>query len=304
MFKKIYFLFIFLFIISFNSYSQDIQKDLLDLKNLLETGVINKEEYNSARKIIEEKGYKEKVTKSKKHNKKITKEVDQSSSKKIANTNFQTEISNFRYDQSRKFDVIYNLELLGRYDFNFENSRNFPLGMVEFWGGDDKCLEFICRQQKSSKEMSKRFKRTKKYNNRYPGSIFYAMAHFEYYYQYKLYKGEDSISKTFAKFKGDQPFNPGFKKIKSLIGLNKIRKKLRNALGMNLNTDPIIAINRFWAMGNFMNRAQVKQNEVSTEIDKRKKLVEKYRSLSDELREKTEKNLEKEMFSKIKEGRL
>ncbi len=66
MYKKIYVILIILFFFSFKSYAQDIQKDLLDLKNLFEAGVLNEEEYNSARKIIEEKGYKEKVIESKK----------------------------------------------------------------------------------------------------------------------------------------------------------------------------------------------------------------------------------------------
>ena len=66
MYKKIYILLIISFLFSFKLYAQDIQKDLLDLKNLFEAGVLNEEEYNSARKIIEEKGYKEKVIESKK----------------------------------------------------------------------------------------------------------------------------------------------------------------------------------------------------------------------------------------------
>ena len=82
MFKKIYIFLIISFLFSFKLYAQDIQKDLLDLKNLFEAGVLNEEEYNSARKIIEEKGYKEKVIESKKKIEikkeeiKITKEVE------------------------------------------------------------------------------------------------------------------------------------------------------------------------------------------------------------------------------------
>ena len=53
---------IFIFI---KLYAQDIQKDLR-FKKSIEAGVLNEEEYNSARKIIEEKGYKEKVRESKK----------------------------------------------------------------------------------------------------------------------------------------------------------------------------------------------------------------------------------------------
>lgn len=240
---------------------------------------------------------------------KITKEekiekTEPAQTQKKAFTNKLVKIDEFKYDESRKFDPLYNIELLGRYNNSFESSKDFPKEMIEFWGGNEKCLKFYCRQQKSSKEMSKRFKRNKKYNNKYPGSIFYAMAHFEYYYQFKLYKGEKSISKTLAKFEGKKSLNSGYTDVKSLIGLNKIRKKLRNALGMDLKTDPVVAINKFWTMGNFMSQAEVKQNELNEEIIIRKKLIDKYKSLSEKLRKKAEKNLEKEMFKKIKKGKV
>ncbi len=239
----------------------------------------------------------------KKETRKIKKTELAQTQKKVF-TNKLIKVDEFKYDQSRKFDPLYNIELLGRYDSSFENSKNFPKEMIEFWGGNEKCLKFYCRQQKSSKEMSKRFKRNKKYNNKYPGSIFYAMAHFEYYYQFKLSKGEKSISKTLAKFEGKKSLNSGYTVVKSLIGLNKIRKKLRNALGMDLKTDPVVAINKFWTMGNFMAQAEVKQNELNEEIIKRKKLIDKYKSLTEKLRKKAEKNLEKEMFKKIKKGKV
>ena len=60
---------IIIFLLLTNVHSQDIKKELSELKTLYETGVLTKEEYDAAKKIVSEKGYKEKVIKSKKKKK-------------------------------------------------------------------------------------------------------------------------------------------------------------------------------------------------------------------------------------------
>ena len=60
---------IIIFLLLTNVHSQDIKKELSELKTLYETGILTKEEYDAAKKIVSEKGYKEKVIKSKKKKK-------------------------------------------------------------------------------------------------------------------------------------------------------------------------------------------------------------------------------------------
>ena len=70
---------LYLFIISFffisETFSNENNKDLLELKKLLDAGIINTEEFDSAKKIITEKDYKKKVLESKKENKVVTTEI-------------------------------------------------------------------------------------------------------------------------------------------------------------------------------------------------------------------------------------
>ena len=69
----------------------------------------------------------------------------------------------------------------------FKEPREYPEGFLKTTAKKCKDLKFICIQDKAVKEMSLRFKRTDKYNDKNPGNQVYAMAHFEYIYSYAPY---------------------------------------------------------------------------------------------------------------------
>ena len=62
----------------------------------------------------------------------------------------------------------------------------------------------------------------------------------------------------------------------SLIKLNKSREQMRKALGMDLNTSIEDAMERYWVMGDFLEKGEIKKQKISKDIKKRGLLLDKY----------------------------
>ncbi len=216
--KKFFYLFLIIFFIFSKTYAQDIQKELVDLKNLYETGILNEEEYNSAIKIISEKGYKEKVLDSKKiiepkvDDTEIVKqdlskiEIEKNRKKRtnILNQKIKLALKKEEADpfcevvEKRKKDKIINYCLkdsdilkLGFYEKFF--APEFILNLVKG------CQTEICVRQTAGKKVYEYFvRRTEPYHARYPGAMIEGMAWFEIFYLDKLKKNQKYIDEYFA----------------------------------------------------------------------------------------------------------
>ena len=68
------------------------------------------------------------------------------------------------------------------------------------------------------------------------------------------------------------------KNVVSLIKLNKSREKMRAALGMDLNTSVEDAMERYWVMGDFLNKGEIKKNKIDKNTKKRAELLTKYKN--------------------------
>ena len=133
---------------------------------------------------------------------------------------------------------------------------------------------FDCRAKKSASRMSKIFRKSDKYHSKKPGDMFHALAYFEYFYQYQLKKKEKRIAR-FTKYWPDKKKHG--KTIVTLLKFNKARLKMREALGMNLGTSTEEAIQKFWIMGEYLNKGKVVEQKIHPDIKKRKKVLDKYK---------------------------
>mgnify|MGYP006167594783 FL=1 len=153
----------------------------------------------------------------------------------------------------------------------FSEPKVYPAGMIESFGKG--CKEFFCRAQKATKKMSIVFNRGSEYHQRHPGAQLYALAQFELYYLQQLKKNEKKIQKFIAAW----PDKKHGKTIVSLIKLNKSREKMRKALGMDLNTSTEEAMKRYWIMGDFLEKGEIKKKKINRDTKKREKLLAKYK---------------------------
>ena len=155
----------------------------------------------------------------------------------------------------------------------FTEPSKYPEGMVEFFG--KACKNFRCRAKKATRRMALTFKRTGTYHQRHPGEQLYAMAMFELFYQQKLKNEQKKIEKFIASWPNKRKYA---KTVVSLIKLNKSREQMRKAMGMDLNTSVEEVMERYWVMGDFLEKGKVeKQEKISKDMKKRKKLLAKYK---------------------------
>ena len=140
---------------------------------------------------------------------------------------------------------------------------------------------FHAQAEKAGKTLYKTFARGPQYGQRHPGKMIKGMAMYEIFYAQKLYKAKDALTRydndwsksneKIFKFKDNAD-------IDSLIGMNKGRKNMRKALGMSLEMSTEDAIKRFWVLGEFLELGKPQKLEKhSTEIKKRKKLINDYK---------------------------
>ena len=155
----------------------------------------------------------------------------------------------------------------------FTEPTEYPEGMVEFFG--EGCKKFHCRAKKAIQEMSKIFGRTQIYHQRHPGAQLHALAMFELFYLQQLKKNQKKVEKFIAAWPDKKKHG---KAVVSLLKLNKSREQMRKALGMDLNTSVEEAMERYWVMGDFLEKGKVeKQEKISKDMKKRKKLLAKYK---------------------------
>lgn len=314
MFKKIYIFLIISFLFSFKLYAQDIQKDLLDLKNLFEAGVLNEEEYNSARKIIEEKGYKEKVIESKKKIEikkeeiKITKEVEKTKEdlsakeieknrkKRIQTLNKKIKFALEEEKNDPYCEIVEKKQKDKNVNFCLKNSDILMLGRYEkfqtpkfildtFKG----CQTEMCVRQRAGKKVYEYFVRREEiYHVKYPGAMIEGMAWFEIFYLDMLKKNQKYIEEYFSKNGNIKKSKQ--KKLYSLIKTNKGRIKMREALGFTVYDDIYDVIEGEWLLAEFLNKDKLKASKVkmSDDMKKKKLLIEKYKATLAKYKKKLE----------------
>ena len=319
---------LYLFIISFffvsETFSNENNNDLLELKKLLDAGIINTEEFDSAKKIITKKDYQKKVLESKKEKKVVTTETVKSLKKEKL-----TKIENVIDKKTRKErNELWKKKVLAaienekkdpyckivtkktkedkKINYCFKNSDLLKLGefrkldlpnkiMDEIKG----CQTNICIGQHAGKKVYELFvRRGPIYHARYPGKMINGMVWFEILYYEKLRKSQ-KILKIYEENKYDRisKFRKKIydKKIHSLIKLNKGRIKMRKALGFTLYDDTIKVIESQWLLAEFLNKDKltVSKFKLSPEMKKRKLLIEKYKTLLAKYKKKLDEEKEK-----------
>ncbi len=167
----------------------------------------------------------------------------------------------------------------------FKEPTKYPEGFLKTTAKRCKDLKFICVQDKAVKEMSLRFQRSDRYNDKNPGNQVYAMAHFELFFINKLRKERNSL----RKFKENWPEKKiNADKVISLIKLNETRKMMRNALGMNMNNSIEEVIDTYWTLGDFLQLGEIKVGKVDKDLLKRKRVLSEYKSIVSSLKRNLE----------------
>ena len=155
----------------------------------------------------------------------------------------------------------------------FTEPTNYPAGMIEYFGKG--CKKFKCRAIKATRKMDHTFKKREIYHQKNPGAQLYALAMFELFYLQQLKKNQKKVEKFIAAWPDKKKHG---KAVVSLLKLNKSREQMRKALGMDLNTSVEEAMERYWVMGDFLEKGKVeKQEKISKDMKKRKKLLAKYK---------------------------
>ncbi len=196
----------------------------------------------------------------------------------------------FSYAQ-KPLTVVQEVRQLGVYS---EPSK-YPEGMLEFFGSA--CKSFTCRAEKATKEMALTFKRSKLYHKRKPGHQLYALAMFELFYLSELKKKERRVEKFLSAWPEKSKFG---KEIISLIKLNRSKEKMRKSLGMDLNTSVEEAMERYWIMGDFLQKGEIKKEKVSKDIKKREKLLAKYKKAISKFNSALKNKEDEELYNRIK----
>ena len=80
--------------------------------------------------------------------------------------------------------------------------------------------------------------------------------------------------------------------------MNDGREKMRSALGMTLDTPTEEAIKRFWTLGEFLGLGTPKAlGKLDKDLNKRKKLLQRYKSTVSKLNEKLEQEKDEKEIS-------
>ena len=187
--------------------------------------------------------------------------------------------------------VMHQVKALGI----FTEPMHYPVGMVKFFGNG--CKKFHCRVTKATKKMALTFKRTQKYHQKHPGEQLYAMAMFELFYQQQLKKSQKKVEKFITAWPDKKKHG---KEVVSLIKLNKSREQMRKALGMDLNTSVEEAIERYWVMGDFLEKGEIKKQKISKDIKKRGLLLAKYKKAVVDFKSSIQKQEDEKLYDKIK----
>ena len=296
---------LYLFIISFffisETFSNENDKDLLELKKLLDAGIINTEEFNSAKIIITEKDYKKKVLESKKEKKVVTTEIVKplKKEKKVVTTeNVKplekeklTKIENVIDKKTRKErNELWKKKVLA----SIENEKNDPLcKLVLKKTKEDKKINYCLKNSDILKLGSFKKKKFPKFIldefkgcksnlciRQHAGKKVYELFVKRTSVYHARYPGAmiegmawfeifylDKLKKNQKHI--DKYFsNNGNvkkseqKKLHSLIKTNKGRIKMREALGFNVYDDFYDVIEGEWLLAEFVNKDKLKATKV------------------------------------------
>ena len=168
----------------------------------------------------------------------------------------------------------------------FALPQSYPEGLINSTLKECEIDNYLCIKTKAIAAMTIRFKRSKKYNDRNPGSQIYAMALYEIYYLSKLKESQNSL--RIFKENWPEKIVKG-KKISSLIKSNETRKIMRKALGLTIDQSPEEAIKDFWVIGDFLQKGKPKSIKVDKAFKKRERLLSEYKSTIGFLKKRIEK---------------
>jgi len=200
-------------------------------------------------------------------------------------------INTYAVEKKKTLTVVQEINKLGI----FSEPSKYPEGMLEFFG--TACKHFICRADKSTKKMALTFKRSKIYHQRKPGHQLYALAMFELFYLNELKKKKKRIEKFLLAWPEKNKYG---KEVISLIKLNRSKEKMRKSLGMDLNTSIEEAMERYWIMGDFLQKGEIKKEKISKDIKKREKLLAKYKKAVNKFNSALKNKEDEELYNTIK----
>ena len=200
-------------------------------------------------------------------------------------------VNTYAVEKKKPLTVVQEIKQLGV----FSEPSKYPEGMIEFFG--TACKNFVCRADKATRQMALTFKRSKLYHQRKPGHQLYALAMFELFYLNELKKKEKKIEKFLVNWPKKNRYG---KEVISLIKLNRSKEKMRKSLGMDLNTSIEEALERYWIMGDFLQKGEIKKEKISKDIKKREKLLAKYKKAVNKFNSALKNKEDEDLFNKIK----
>ena len=200
-------------------------------------------------------------------------------------------LNTYAVEKKKPLTVVQEIKQLGV----FSEPSKYPEGMLEFFGTS--CKNFTCRADKATKKMSLMFKRSKLYHQKKPGHQLYALAMFELFYLNELKKKEKRIKKFLLAWPEKNKYG---KEVISLIKLNRSKEKMRKSLGMDLNTSIEEAMERYWIMGDFLQKGEIKKEKISKDIKKREKLLAKYKKAVNKFNSALKDKEDENLYNKIK----
>jgi cysteinyl-tRNA synthetase len=182
--------------------------------------------------------------------------------------------------------------LLGK----FKEPERYPSGFEEMFLKKG-CKTWNCLTRKAAKKMSTIFRRSEKYNLKYPGNQIRGMALYEIFYLNTLKKNEKKINEFIENWPKK---NKNAKQVINMVRLNKSREKMRSALGMDLNTPVEDALEVYWIMGEFLDLGVVKKQKISRDLKSRKKFLTEYKNTISKFNSEFKKNKDKFLYDSIK----
>ena len=194
-------------------------------------------------------------------------------------------------EKKKTLTVVQEIKQLGV----FSEPSKYPEGMIEFFGTT--CKNFICRADKATKKMAQTFKRSKLYHQRKPGHQLYALAMFELFYLNELKKKEKRVEKFLLDWPEKNKYG---EEVVALIKLNRSKEKMRKSLGMDSNTSIEEAMERYWIMGDFLQKGEIKKKKISKDIKKREKLLAKYKKAVNKFNSALKNKEDEDLYNKIK----
>ncbi len=200
-------------------------------------------------------------------------------------------VNTYAVEKKKSLTVVQEIKQLGV----FAEPLKYPEGMIEFFGNG--CKSFTCRADKATTKMALTFKRSKLYHQRKPGHQLYALAMFELFYLNQLKQKEKRIEKFLISWPKKNSYG---KEVISLIKLNRSKEKMRKSLGMDLNTSIEEAMERYWIMGDFLQKGEIKKEKISKDIKKREKLLAKYKKAVNKFNSALKNKEDEDLFNKIK----